>query len=47
MLDLEELREQNIQTIVYSKSLKKDINLVIVYTQKKGKWSLNSIFVLI
>lgn len=25
--------------IVYSKSLKRDINLVIVYTIKKGKWS--------
>lgn len=26
------------QAIVYSKSLKRDINLVIVYTLKKGKW---------
>ena len=27
------------QAIVYCKSLKRDINLVIVYTNKKGKWT--------
>lgn len=27
------------QALVYSKSLKRDINLVIVYSNKKGKWS--------
>jgi hypothetical protein len=27
------------QAIVYSKSLKRDINLVVVYTLKKGKWN--------
>lgn len=32
------------KTIVYSKSLKRDINLVIVYTYKKGKWSYKLYF---
>ena len=27
------------QAVVYSRTLKRDINLVIVYTNKKGKWS--------
>ena len=37
---IEENSENKIcQTIVYSKSLKREINLVIVYTRKKDKWS--------
>lgn len=36
---IEENSKNNIyQAIVYCKSLKRDINLVIVYTNKKGKW---------
>jgi hypothetical protein len=35
----ENLATKAYQAIVYSKALKTDINLVIVYTHKKGKWS--------
>jgi len=50
-VDYKNLKEQHItiieknhknkiyQAIVFSKSLKRDINLVIVYTNKKDKWS--------
>ncbi len=37
-------KEKIYQAKLYSKSLKKWINLVIVYTQKKGKWTHRSYF---